>query len=142
MYCSRENNRISYTMMQKGLWINKICHHVARGTRESHPSVHDLQSMTRLAESLMLQILDTRIRFLSLSHNVVIDNFSLTLKMYWKSNKQCWFPSSSRHIGIDFLWRHYSVCVISVVDSKTCSLQLRSGVPSRQVKKVSLDDYI
>ena len=44
--------------------------------RESYPSVHDLQSTTRLAESWMLQILDTRMGFPSPSLNVVIDYFS------------------------------------------------------------------
>ena len=45
------------------------------GTRESHPSVHDLQSTMRLAESWMLQILDTRMGFPPPSLNVVIDYF-------------------------------------------------------------------
>ena len=40
--------------------INRIYHNSVEGTRESNPSVHDLQSKTRLAESLMLQIMDTR----------------------------------------------------------------------------------
>ena len=44
--------------------------------RESHPSVQDLQSKTRLAELWMLQILDTRMGFLSPSLNVVIDYIS------------------------------------------------------------------
>ena len=44
--------------------------------RESHPSVQDLQSTTRLAESWMLQILDTRMGFPSPSLNVMIDYFS------------------------------------------------------------------
>ena len=44
--------------------------------RESNPSVQDLQSTTRLAESWMLQILDTRMGFPSPSLNVVIDYFS------------------------------------------------------------------
>ena len=39
--------------------INRIYHHIAEGTGESHPSVHDLQSTARLAESRMLQIMDT-----------------------------------------------------------------------------------
>ena len=43
--------------------INIIYHHVAGETRESHPSVQDLQSTTRLVESWMLQILDTRMGF-------------------------------------------------------------------------------
>ena len=48
------------------------------GKRESHPSVHDLQSTTRLAESWMLQIIDTRMGFPCPFHNVVIDYFSPT----------------------------------------------------------------
>ena len=37
---------------------NRIYHCTPEGTRESHPSVHDLQSSTRLAESWMSQIMD------------------------------------------------------------------------------------
>ena len=59
-------------------WTNRIYHHTLEGTRESHPSVHGLQSTTRLAESWMLQIMDTRIGFTCPFHNVVIDYFSLT----------------------------------------------------------------
>ena len=58
--------------------INRIYHHTVEGTRESHPSVHDLQSTTRLAESWMLQIMDTRMGFPCPFHNVVIDYFSPT----------------------------------------------------------------
>ena len=54
---------------------NRIYHHTVEGTRESHPSVHDLQSTTRLAESWMLQIMDTRMGFPCPFHNVVIDYF-------------------------------------------------------------------
>ena len=53
--------------------INRIYHHTVEGTRESHQSVHDLQSTTRLAESWMLQIMDTRMGFPCPFHNVVID---------------------------------------------------------------------
>ena len=60
------------------LEINRIYHHTVEGTRESHPCVHDLQSMTRLADSWMLQIMDTRMGFLCPFHNVVIDYFSPT----------------------------------------------------------------
>ena len=42
---------------------NRIYHHTVGGARESHPSVHDLQSTTRLAESWMLQIMDTSAKF-------------------------------------------------------------------------------
>ena len=66
--------------------INRIYHHVGGGTRESHPSVQDLQSTTRLAESWMLQIFDTRMGFPSHSRNVVIDYFSPTCKMYQINN--------------------------------------------------------
>ena len=58
--------------------INRIYHHIVEGTRESNPSVHDLQSTTRLAESWMLQIMDTRMGFPCPFHNVVIDYFSPT----------------------------------------------------------------
>ena len=44
---------------------NRICHYVAGETSESHPSVEDLQSPTRLAKSWRLQIVDTRMRFTS-----------------------------------------------------------------------------
>ena len=61
------------------LWRNnRIYHHIAEGTRESHPSVHDLQSKTRLAKSWMLQIMDTRMGFPCPFCNVVIDYFSPT----------------------------------------------------------------
>ena len=56
--------------------IKRIHHHIGEGTRESHPSVHDLQSTTRLAESWILQIMDTRMGFHCPFHNVVIDYFS------------------------------------------------------------------
>ena len=57
---------------------NRIYHHTVEGTRESHPSVHDLQSTTRLAESWMVQIMDTRMGFPCPFPNVVIDYFSPT----------------------------------------------------------------
>ena len=50
--------------------INRIHHYTPEGTGESHPGVHDLQSTTRLAESCMSQIMDTR--------SVVIDYVSPT----------------------------------------------------------------
>ena len=69
--------------------INRIYHHVAGGTPESHPIVQDLQAMTNLAESWMLQILDMRMGFPSPSRNVVFDyNFSPTCKMYKINNKK------------------------------------------------------
>ena len=49
---------------------------LAEGTRESHPSVHDLQSTTRLAESWMTQIMDTQMGFPCPFMSVVIDYFS------------------------------------------------------------------
>ena len=55
---------------------NRTLQHFEGGTRESNPSVEDLQSTTRHTESWMLQILDTRIGFPSRSLNVVIDYFS------------------------------------------------------------------
>ena len=57
---------------------NRIYHHTVEGTRECHPSVHGLQSTTKLAESWMLQIMDTRMGFTCPFHNVVIDYFSPT----------------------------------------------------------------
>ena len=68
--------------------INRIYHHVAGGTRESHPSVQDLQTTTMLTESWMLQILDTRIGFPSPSHNVVFDYFSPSCNGYKINNKK------------------------------------------------------
>ena len=53
-------------------------HHVAKGTRESHPSVHDLQSTMRLPESWMYQIMDTRMGFPCPFCNVAIEYFSPT----------------------------------------------------------------
>ena len=64
--------------------INRIYHHTVEGTRESHPSVHDLQSTTRLAESWMLQIMDTWMGFPCPFHNVVIDYFSPTPFIFTK----------------------------------------------------------
>ena len=56
--------------------INRIYHHTVEEIRESHPSAHDFQSTTRLAESWLLQIMDTRMGFTCPFHNVVIDYFS------------------------------------------------------------------
>ena len=108
--------------------INRIYHHVAGGTRESHPRVQDLQSTTRLAESWMLQILGHEdgipeslpqcgdysfFSYLQNAHN-----------QHRKSNKQRWFPSFSRHIGVDVLWRQ-NMCMWrhSAVDGKNQCLQ-------------------
>ena len=68
---------------------NRIYHHVTGGTRESHLSAQDLQSTTRLAESWMLQILDTptRMGFPSPSRNVVIGYFSPTCKCVKSTTK-------------------------------------------------------
>ena len=52
--------------------INRIYHHNEGGTRESHPSVQDLQSWIRLAKSWILQILNMRMGFPCPFHNVVI----------------------------------------------------------------------
>ena len=57
--------------------FNRINHYTPEGTRESHPNVHDLQSKTRLAESWMSQIIDTRMEFPCPFRSVVIDYFSL-----------------------------------------------------------------
>ena len=67
---------------------NIIYHHVTEWTRESHPGVQDLQSTMRLAESWMLQILDTGMGFPSPSRNLVIDYFSPTCKMYQINNEK------------------------------------------------------
>ena len=56
--------------------INRIYHYTPEGTRESHPSVNDLQCTTRLAESWMSQIMDTRIGFLCPFQSVGIDYFA------------------------------------------------------------------
>ena len=50
----------------------RIYHRIEGGMRESHPSVQDLQSTTGLAESWMLQILHTRMRFPHPFLNVII----------------------------------------------------------------------
>ena len=65
--------------------INRIYHRIAEGTRESHPSVHDLESMMRLDSSWMLQILDTRMGFPHPFRNVAIDYFSPTPFFFHKS---------------------------------------------------------
>ena len=41
-----------------------------------------------------------------------------------KSNKQRWFPSSSCHIGVDFLWRHSAVDVKNLVFARSSVLSL------------------
>ena len=64
--------------------VNRIYNHIVEGTREFHLSVHDLQSTTRLVESWMLQIIDTRMGFDCTFHNVVIDYFSPTSFIYDK----------------------------------------------------------
>ena len=51
--------------------INRILRHIEGGMRESNPGVWDLQSTTRLTESLMLQTLG-----MSPSLNMVINHFS------------------------------------------------------------------
>ena len=51
-----------------------IKHHIAGGTRESHPRVQDLQHPRLCKPPYGLQILDTRMGFPSPSLNVVIDS--------------------------------------------------------------------
>ena len=68
------------------LEINRIYHYTPEGTSESHPSVHDLQSTTRLAESWMLQIMDTRMGFPCPFHNEVIDYFLLPRLLFLINN--------------------------------------------------------
>ena len=55
---------------------NRIYHYIEGGMIESHPSVYHLQSITRLAKSWMLQILDIGMGFLCPSLNVMTDYFS------------------------------------------------------------------
>ena len=43
-----KNRIITYNWIYLYQWINRIYHHTVEGTRESHPSAHDLQSTTRL----------------------------------------------------------------------------------------------
>ena len=64
------------TLMRIG--INRIYHHMLERTRESHRSVHDLQSTMRIAELSMLQVMDMRMEFPCPFCNVVIDYFSPT----------------------------------------------------------------
>ena len=78
IFCKHLNERFIYKQWMWKDENNRIYHHTVEGTRESHPSVHDLQSTTRLAESWMLQIMDTRMGFPCPFHNVVIDYFSPT----------------------------------------------------------------
>ena len=67
-----------------GLFINNksrgrkiINHHIVEGTRESHPSVHDLQHPRLGKPRRGLQIMDTRMGFPCPFHNVVIDSIIL-----------------------------------------------------------------
>ena len=55
--------------------VNRINNCTQEGTRESHWSIHDLQSTKRLAESWMSQIMDTNMGFPCPFWSVVIDNF-------------------------------------------------------------------
>ena len=84
--------------------INRILHHIEGGTRESHPSVQDLQSTTRLAESWMLKIVDTRMGFPSPSLNVVIDYLSHSCLKMCKICLKCTLDATfSRLFGVDVL---------------------------------------
>ena len=56
--------------------LYRIYHHIEGGMTEFHQSVQDLQSTTRLANSWMFRILDTRKGFPRTPLNVVIDYFS------------------------------------------------------------------
>ena len=69
--------------VEDGLKYRGLRRCTPEGTRESHPSVHDLQSTTsfacnprRVLPSWMSQILDTGMGFPSPSPNVVFDYFS------------------------------------------------------------------
>ena len=82
--------------------INRIYHHIEGGTQESHPSCQDLLSMTKLAESWMLQNLDARMGLSSPSRNVVMDYFSPSFFNYiFKTSltmqQASWLWSSSHH---------------------------------------------
>ena len=78
--------------------------HIEVGTRESYPSVQDLQSTTRLAESWILQIFYTRMGFLSPSLNVVIDYFFSFLSKNWQNmSKTHTRRDFSRLFGVDVL---------------------------------------
>ena len=72
-------NFLKYRKWKLFKWIcyirlsNRIYHYTPRGTRESHLRVHDLQPTTRLAESLMSQIIDTRIGYSCPFQSVVIN---------------------------------------------------------------------
>ena len=63
-------------IFKQQLEIYIIYHHIEGGTQESHLSGQDLLSMTKLAESWMLQNSDARMGFWSPSRSVVIDYFS------------------------------------------------------------------
>ena len=62
--------------------INRIYQYTAEGTRESYLGVQDLQSMTKHAESWILQIMDKRIGFPCLFCYVVI-NYSIYLTHFY-----------------------------------------------------------
>ena len=53
-----------------------INHHIAKGTRESNPRVHDLQHQGLGKAHLELQIMDTRMGFPCPFRNVVIDSIN------------------------------------------------------------------
>ena len=72
------------TTLKSGFWWkNKrrerkiINHHIAEGTRESHPRVNDLQYPRLSKPRRGLQIMDTRIDFSCPVYNVVIDSICL-----------------------------------------------------------------
>ena len=63
-----------------------INHQIVEGTRESHPRVHDLQHPRLGKPRRGLQIMDTRMGFPCLFHNVVIDSIILTLETEISAN--------------------------------------------------------
>ena len=64
--------------------INSIYHHIAEGIRESR--VSKIRNPRRgLAESWVLQIMDTRIEFPGPFRNVMIDYLSLSLFIFYES---------------------------------------------------------
>ena len=91
----------SITTLLKGLIESNTPLREGRGN-----PIQDLQSTTRLAESWMLQILDTRMGFPSPSLNVVFDYFSHSCPKMCKICLKHTRRDFSRLFGVDVLWRH------------------------------------
>ena len=94
-------------IFKQQLEINIIYHDIKGGTQESHLNSQDLLSMTKLAQSWMLQNSDARMGFSSPSRNVVIDYFSPSFfnnifKTSLTMQQQSWLWSSHHFLVMSY----------------------------------------